>query len=379
MQLPTQQIFAPVLAWSQHHNVVRVSSAAFILAIIWLFVPQYQKPTLQYIGHSLNPPPILKSPFEKTVAIIRSNKQRSERMFMLKKYEPFFHTVHYSMPGLVPGYPSGWQDLNNDNAIDDYTIYREVAVAMQFILDVPEGSPESDINSLLFFHFDAWIDPMDFASDNFDQMWLPHSPDGLKTDAGSGGIFRCMNNKEEWAPWVFFEPPYQNHIHARRAIEAIQHFNYPYPGGEFCVGWSDIYLIPRRFWADWIFLSAFFNDFGVFQEVAIPTMMKIIDSTRRLHPTQSVMQQMGECWGGCCTTNPDIRDLITHRCGHKFNYADPTGSKVAGVHYDRLDRYAEMLGKPYNRTTWDQWNESANGRSRAWFRPRVRGELLENV
>lgn len=115
-----------------------------------------------------------------------------------------------------------------------------------------------------------------------------HSPDGFTS---SGGMFRCMVNKEEWPAWVFFEPPYNNDMHAKRAIEAIQHFNYPYPSGEFCVGWSDFYHIPRRFWADWIFLSGFFNDFGVFQEVAIPTMMHIIDSSRRLHPTQSVMQQ----------------------------------------------------------------------------------------
>lgn len=107
-------------------------------------------------------------------------------------------------------------------------------------------------------------------------------------------MFRCMVEKEEWPPWDFFEPPYNNHIHARRAIEAIQHYNYPYPKGEFCVAWSDIYFIPRRFWADWIFLSGFFNDFGVFQEVAIPTMMKIIDSSRRLNPTQSVMQQYAD-------------------------------------------------------------------------------------
>jgi hypothetical protein len=100
-----------------------------------------------------------------------------------------------------------------------------------------------------------------------------------------------MTNIEEWPPWVYFEPPYNSHVNARRAIEAIQRFNYPYPSGEFCVGWSDFHHIPRRFWADWIFLSGFFNDFETFQEVAIPTMMHMIDSSRRLHPAQSIMQQ----------------------------------------------------------------------------------------
>lgn len=164
-----------------------------------------------------------------------------------------------------------------------------------------------------------------------------------------------MNNKNEWPDWDHFEPPFNSDIHAMRAIEQIQYFNYPYPSGEFCVGWSDFYHIPRRFWADWIFLSGFFNDFGVFQEVAIPTMMHIIDSSRRLHPEQSVMTQLGECWGGCCTTNPTLRDVMTHKCGHKFNYPDAVGNEVAAAHYKRLDEQATMLGKAFNRTTWEVW------------------------
>jgi hypothetical protein len=46
---------------------------------------------------------------------------------------------------------------------------------------------------------------------------------------------------------------------------------------------------------------------------------------------------------------------MTHRCGHKFNYPNPEGYQVAEAHYNRLDQYAEMLGKPYNRTGWENW------------------------
>lgn len=191
-----------------------------------------------------------------------------------------------------------------------------------------------------------------------------------------------MNSKTEYPPWVFFEPPYNNDFHAKRAIEAIQHFNYPYKSGEFCQAWSDFYLIPRRFWPDFIFLSGFFNDFGVFQEVAIPTVMHIIDESRRLSGAQSVMRQyvffylylflvskvfrgdmelimtfnrLGDCWGGCCTMNPTIKDVLTHRCGHKFNYPDATGHQVAMAQYNKIDKYANMLGKPCNRTDWEYW------------------------
>lgn len=69
---------------------------------------------------------------------------------------------------------AGWQDLIHDNAIDEYTIYRKVAVAMQLVLDAPEGSRESEIEGLLFFHFDAWVDPIDLANDDFNQIWLPY-------------------------------------------------------------------------------------------------------------------------------------------------------------------------------------------------------------
>lgn len=78
------------------------------------------------------------------------------------------------MPGMIEGMPAGWQNVSHDNAVDDYTIYREVAVAMQLILDAPDGSGESEIQSLLFFHFDAWVDPMDFAGDDFNKIWLPY-------------------------------------------------------------------------------------------------------------------------------------------------------------------------------------------------------------
>ena len=68
-----------------------------------------------------------------------------------------------------------------------------------------------------------------------------------------------------------------------------------------------------------------------------------------------LFERLGECWGGCCTTNPRVDEVMTHRCGHKFNYPDAAGHQVALAHYNRLDQYAEMLGKPLNRTDWENW------------------------
>ena len=93
MPLPTLKAPTPISTWIRESNAVRASVAIFILIIIWLFVPQYQPRTVKYIDQTLNPPPILKSPFEKTVAIIRFNHAFRERLPLVQKYDPFFHTV----------------------------------------------------------------------------------------------------------------------------------------------------------------------------------------------------------------------------------------------------------------------------------------------
>lgn len=95
MQPPSPRALSLMLAWSKDHSVVKTCTAIFILAIIWPFVPHYQPPALRYIDHSLNPPPIMKSPFDKTMAIIRWNHAHKERLPLLQKYEPFFHTVQF--------------------------------------------------------------------------------------------------------------------------------------------------------------------------------------------------------------------------------------------------------------------------------------------
>jgi hypothetical protein len=135
------------------------------------------------------------------------------------------------------------------------------------------------------------------------------------------------------------------------ASAVVDHFDMDYniDPTEFCVGWTDIYYIPKRFFADYIFLSQIFGGFSVFHEVAVPTIVHIIDSSRRRHPARGIIDRFGDCWGSCCASNPAVDDVMWNRCGHRLNYLD---TPVVDAHYKRLDTQAGMLGEVVGETTY---------------------------
>jgi hypothetical protein len=53
---------------------------------------------VQSLEENIDARPVLKSPFENTLAMVRWNSYHPERMPLLKKYTPFYDTVHFSMP-----------------------------------------------------------------------------------------------------------------------------------------------------------------------------------------------------------------------------------------------------------------------------------------
>jgi hypothetical protein len=59
--------------------------------------------------------------------------------------------------------------------------------------------------------------------------------------------------------------------------------------------WSDIYYIPRHFFAEFIELSEIFLAVPVFHEIAIPTILHIIDKTHENRPSQSLITRIGDC------------------------------------------------------------------------------------
>lgn len=94
---------------------------------------------------------IVKSPFSSTLAFIRFNAYRPERLDSLEKYRPFFHDIHYSMPKSTDGDPD-YVNTTNDGWENQLVVYLPVARTMQHILDQPADSPEAGIKGIMFYH-----------------------------------------------------------------------------------------------------------------------------------------------------------------------------------------------------------------------------------
>jgi hypothetical protein len=117
-------------------------------------------------------------------------------------------------------------------------------------------------------------------------------------------------------------------------VERFQNANSPH-------SWTDIFFIPRSYFHDFVVLSTIFSAHDVFLEVAIPTIVNIIDLTRRPHPSRSVIKRLGDCWGDCCVNVAKPEDILWNRCGHRL---DHTKTELVDTQLMRLKEEREMLG-----------------------------------
>ena len=286
---------------------------------------------------------VLNSPFKNSLAYVRWASHRPERMPLLRKYAPFFHDLHFSMPGYVKDRPAGFINLTHDSyESPDVLFYNPLAETMQLILQAPAGNPEAEINGIMNFHFDTWIDPLDFAGENLNLIWQAIS---------SNPRSECMKSLARYPDYWGWGPKHRLHDQGQKAVKALASMDLGYnvDVDEWCVGWSDIYFIPRRFFADFIYLSNIFAAYQVFHEVAVPTIIHIIDRTRRAHPSRSVVNHIGDCYGSCCSAGAHLHDVLDKRCGHRLDYMN---AMVIDATYERLDREAAMLGSNIEGAPW---------------------------
>nr|XP_036582408.1 UDP-galactose transporter [Colletotrichum truncatum]KAF6791112.1 UDP-galactose transporter [Colletotrichum truncatum] len=287
------------------------------------------------------------SPFSNTLAMVRWNAKRMERVPLLLKYKPFFHTVHISMPDMMDDKPKDYHNLTHSQYPHHETIYMQVAHTMKLIL---EEKPE--IEGLMYFHFDSWIDPMAWVDENRKSIWYPTSHNTRQFE-GDGPRYMCMTDWQKFPQWWgWYHKWNEKAVTVNGEIKRMNR-GYDVVEEEFCVGWSDIYYIPRRFFADFIFLSYLYGCADLFHEVAIPTMLNIIDRSRRSEsaPYQSLIDRIGDCWGGCCDSSATAHDVKWTRCGHRLDYLN---QEVVDAHYSRLDEQTAWLGRNQRETGKNQ-------------------------
>ena len=118
------------------------------------------------------------------MAFIRINHNLPDRIeTMTEGYSPYFHTLHFSMP-------SDGHNVSEGNATRDYwgdpqIVYPPVIKTVQELIDDPAYA---DVEGLLYYHFDSWIEPLGFHDMDFEKIWVLDNVDGPP--------FRCYERYE---------------------------------------------------------------------------------------------------------------------------------------------------------------------------------------
>jgi hypothetical protein len=180
------------------------------------------------------------SPFGNSMAYVRFNSNaRKDRIPYAMAYKPFFHTVHLS----IPNYPEDrkgkfYSNLTHDSWDNGHVMYQGVAETMRIILEEsneevfhkrqtnsssnstatsstpPVASengarPASEIDGIMFYHFDAWIDPLGFSDEDPSRIWFP----GAWSQEPK---YQCINDTKvyHWTWW--------DEHHDKKALAAMQ-------------------------------------------------------------------------------------------------------------------------------------------------------------
>jgi hypothetical protein len=226
---------------------------------------------------------VFESPFKNVMASIRINHDLPERITTLREgYEPFFHTVHISMP-------HGDEDPQHTNYTRDFwnngeKPYPPVAETVQFLID-DENSTE--IEGILWYHFDSWIEPLSFTDMDFEKIWVLDASDPQ---------FWCMTDPKmmDWWSWISWGK--QDAVRDAGRVIKERYPQYTFNPEEFCSGWADMYYIPRKYFEDFVRLARVYSEHDAYHEIAIPTLFHIIDQTYRKHPSLSILYK----WADCC-------------------------------------------------------------------------------
>lgn len=87
----------------------------------------------------------------------------------------------------------------------------------------------SEIDGMMFYHFDAWIDPLGFADDDFSKIWFPGA-------WNQGPTFQCINDTKLY-PWSWWnENPDKKALAAMQTVRDLELGFTLLPHQQFCTG-----------------------------------------------------------------------------------------------------------------------------------------------
>ena len=107
---------------------------------------------------------------------------------------------------------------------------------------------------------------------------------------------------------------------------------YRYYSTSLIPGWSDMFYVPKTLWKPFIELINLFKKHNVWCEIAVPTVMNILQNEYPMIDFEIIK----DCKGSCCESFDFGRaaDISSSRCGHRLMMED---EKASHAHFARLE------------------------------------------
>ena len=200
------------------------------------------------------------------------------------------------------------------------------------------------VRGILYLHFDLWVQPWELARPSSPILDAPWALPPFRIMVKAPGPTRllpidCFNasraaeyvtlyktplpgtalrgSKKRTVPaWTWGRDVPAAIAGLRDACAEAQGWGQCDPD-RLCIGWADLYYVPRSMYASFGWLSRQFGRHSANAELAVPTMMRLLSdwahtSLRRL-----------PCWGFCCSSTPCPELLLRHACGHRMRLEVP--------------------------------------------------------
>ena len=251
------------------------------------------------------------------------------------------------------------------------------------------GLSSPHLRGLLFFHFDLWIQPwrlfddaaaVDSASSSpslLSRIWaLPHGRIMLKASGPTRLLpLECFNvstpsqYRMPYPAWTWDRDLPPAYAGLRKACGAKAGGRAERTGGlrsytggrlahgavgglrtvgattgeqntspcaqpdRLCIGWADLYYVPRRHFVGFAQLASQFASTGSNAELAVPTMLQMLSETpssdaegatvrAKAKPSAAETVHRPPCWGYCCSSTGCPELLARYPCGHRMQLAE---------------------------------------------------------